>query len=144
MLRTSSTGVSAVESVQVVDVDVLGAQAAQAGFTSLNQMMAGRSHVVRPFTQAERGLGRDQDILTASLDGFAENLLGEAIGVNIRGVEEINAGFQADGDEASSFGYIARAPGAKEFSSSAECASAKTECGYFQAGAAQLSEFHRK
>ena len=82
--------------------------------------------------------------MAASFDGLAKDFFGEAVGIDVGGVEEIDAGFHADIDQAGGFGHVARSPRAEEFSASAEGASAKTECGYFQAGAAQLSEFHRR
>jgi hypothetical protein len=75
-------------------------------------------------------------------DGFTKDLLREARGINVGGIEKINAGFQADIDQAGGFSYVTRAPGAKKFCATAKRAGAKTECRYFEAGAAELSKFH--
>ena len=110
-------GSERVESVKMVDVDVIGAQASQAGFAGLKQMMARGPEIVRPFAHAKRGLGGNQDILAASCDGFAEDFFGEALRVDVGGVEQIDAGLQTNRDQAGGFGYIASSPGAKEISS---------------------------
>src|SRR6266576_3750779 len=131
-----------VESVEMVDVNVVGTQAAQAGFAGLQQVMPRGSQIVGPFAHPEGGLGGNQYILTAPLNGLAQNLLGQSFRVNVGGVKKIDAGLQADGDEAASLGYVGCSPGAKKLGAPAKCSSAKAEYRYFQSRTAKLSEFH--
>src|SRR5580704_9079409 len=46
-----------VESVHVVDVDVVGVEAAQAGFTGLDHVIAGGAEIVGSVAHSERGFG---------------------------------------------------------------------------------------
>ena len=75
-------------------------------------------------------------------DGFAEDVFGEAVGVDVGGVEEVDAGFDADVDEAGGFCDVGGAPGFEEFVAAAEGAGAEAEDGDFEAGVAELSVFH--
>ena len=73
---------------------------------------------------------------------MAEDFLGEAFGVDVGGVKEIDARVEADVDQASGFGNVAGAPGFEEFGAAPERAGAETENGNLEAGMAKLSELH--
>src|SRR6266852_2277099 len=121
-----------VESVKMVDVNVIGGQTTQTGFTGLQQVMPRRSQIVRVFTHSKRGLGRDQNIVAAPRNCFPKNFFREAFGVNVGSVKEVDAALQTDGDEAAGFSYVGCAPGAKKLRSPTKCPGAKTERGHLQ------------
>ena len=64
-------------------------------------------------------------------DRFAENRLREAVGINVRRVEQVYARFQADIHEARSFCNVARSPRFEELASTAKRTRPKTESGNF-------------
>src|ERR1700740_3321665 len=107
-------------------------------------MMTRRAQIVRARgrAHAERGFGRDQDLLAPAGDRLAENGFGKSVRVNVSRVEEIHARFEADVDQARGLVHIACAPGAEEFVAPAKRARAKTQDGNLQSGTSKLSEFH--
>ncbi len=129
-----------VEAVQGVDVDVVGIQAAQAGFAGAEQMMARRADVVRVVAHAEGRLGRDDHLAAATGNRLAENFLGDAVRVNVGGVEHGDARVQANVDEARRFVHVGFAPRAEEIAPSAERRRAEAEYRDFEA--ADQSRFH--
>ena len=76
-----------VEAVHVVDVDVVGAEAAEAGFDGFQQVDAGGADVVDVGADAEGGFGGDEELVAAAFDGLAEDFFGEAVGIDVGGVE---------------------------------------------------------
>ena len=63
-------------------------------------------------------------------------------GIDVGGVEDIDAGVEADVDEARGFGDVGVAPGLEEFVAAAERAGAEAENGDLQTRIAELSVFH--
>src|ERR1700739_5022946 len=126
-------GSELVEAVHVVDVDVIGVEAAEAGFGGADDVIAGGTGVVWPLAETKRGFGGNEKILALAVDGLAEDFLGEAVGINIGSVEEIDASFETDINQALRFVNSGFAPGLKEFGAAAEGAGAKAELGNFEA-----------
>jgi|SRR5580704_22928 hypothetical protein len=99
-LKSFFDGRERVEAVHVVDVDVVDAEAAEAVFAGLNQMMARGAEVVRAVAYAEGGFRGNENAIAFAGDGFAEDFFGEALGIDVGGVEEVDAGVEADVDKA--------------------------------------------
>ncbi len=76
------------------------------------------------------------------LDGLAEDLFREAVGVDVGGVEEVDARLHADVDELARLVDVGFAPGLEKLVATAKGSSAEAEFGDFQAGVAELSEIH--
>ena len=76
-------------------------------------------------------------------DGFAHNLLGTTIRVNISRIEKIDARVQADIDQLASPFDVGIAPRSKEFVTAAESAGSETQCRNFQARLTKLFVFYR-
>jgi len=133
-----------VEAVEVVNVHIIGVEAAQAGFEGDPEMVAGGAEVIGPVAHWECGLGRDEGLVALALKGFAEDFFRSAAGVHVGGVKEVDAGFEADVDEATGLGNVGLTPGfeVEELAAATEGAGAETECGYFEAGASQKTIFH--
>src|SRR4030088_369955 len=104
----------------MIDVDVIGMKAAKIGCTSLNQGRAERAEIVRSLAHAERGLCRNQNRSSTACHGLAQDFLGSALRIDVRGVEKIDASFKANIHQASSFGNVAVAPGREEVAASAK------------------------
>ena len=102
-----------VETVELEQVDVVGAEPAQRTVDGLEQMLPRGADVVGPITEAEGRLGRDQHLVAAALDGFPEHALGFAERIDIRGVEHRHAGFETDVQKAPRLGRVGRAPRGK-------------------------------
>ena len=128
--------------MQMVDVYIIGAQPAQAGFERPAQMVARGADVIRPVAKAKCCLGGDQRPVALAVQSLAQHLLRVAIGVNVRRVEEVDAGLQANVNQPSRFLYIGRAPCFEKIVATAKRTGTKTECGNFEAGASQQSIFH--
>ena len=141
-LQSLFDGSERVEGMHVVDVDVVDREAAETVFAGLDEVLARRAEIVGAVAHGESGFRGDKNAVAFAGDSFAEDLFGEAAGVNVGGVEEIDAGFEANVDEARGFGDVAGAPGFEKFVAAAEGAGAETENGNLQAGMAELSEFH--
>src|SRR2546429_679039 len=105
-------------------------------------MLSRRPDVVGAVAEAERRLGRNQNLVAAALDGLAENALGLAERIDVRGIEHRHAGIEADIQKAARFGRVSGAP-CREAANAAEGTGPKTQGGYHQARAAQASVFHR-
>ncbi len=95
--------------------------------------MARRSQIVGAFifVHAEGSFRGNQHLTAFTLDRLAENFFGHAIGIDIGGVKEVYAGFEADIHQARGLRNVAAAPRFKKFGAAAKRAGAETENGYF-------------
>jgi hypothetical protein len=69
-------------------------------------MVARGAHVVRPVTQTKRRLGGDKRPVALALQSLAQHLFRAAIGVNVGGIEEVDAGLQTDVDQPPRFLHV--------------------------------------
>ena len=90
----------AVRLVADVEVDVVGAQAAQAGLARLDQVLARESNVMRRGAHAHEGLGRQDEVVAPAHQRLAEDLLGGAERIDVGGVERRHARLAADVEDA--------------------------------------------
>jgi len=114
--------------VHVVDVDVVGAEASERGFTGGDEVIARGAEIIGKFGRgysAEGGLRRDEELVASAFDGSAENFFGGSVGVAVGSVEEVDAGIEAEGDEIFCFFELGGAPGFEEFVGAAESAGAE-------------------
>jgi len=112
--------------MHVVNVHVVGAQAAQARFKGATQMVARSAAVVGTGAGGKERLGGDQRLVALAPKCFAENLFGAAIRVAVRCVEQVHACFKADIDQFGRFCDVGASPGFEKLIGAAECAGAKT------------------
>ena len=83
--------------VHLVEVDVIGAQPAQARLALLDQMMPGQAPVIGSGADRHPDLGGDQGALAApALEDFAKHFLRRPIGIHIRRVEQVHAMIERD------------------------------------------------
>ena len=99
-----------IEAVQLIQVDVVGAQPTQTAFDRANEVVARRADVVRSRAGSEGALGRDEHPIAPALDRLAEDLFGQAGGVDVRRVEHRQARVEADVDQPGRVGDVASRP----------------------------------
>jgi hypothetical protein len=131
-----------IEAVQLEEIDIVGAEPAQAALDRTQQMVTRGADIVRPLAGAEGRLGRDDDAVAAAGDGLAQDLLGQAVGVDVGAVEHGEAGLEADIDQAGGLPHVAFAPGAEELVAATERTRAEAQCRHLESRSAQQSVFH--
>ena len=86
-----------IELVHVVEVDVVGLQAAQAGLDGAPHVEAGEAALVGSVADRVGDLGGQHPAVAGLLEGAADHLLGAAVGVDVGRVDEVDAGVRARG-----------------------------------------------
>jgi hypothetical protein len=109
---TSSTGVEASKACSWKIS--IWSEPLQRSIHRADQAGARRAPVVRPVAGRQAGLGGDQHVLAPPLDRLAEHLFRSAGRIDVGGIEEVDAGFQADIDKAAGLFDIGRAPVAEQ------------------------------
>ena len=120
-----------VESVDTVDVDVVRMEPAQTRFTRTNQIMSRRTHIIRSIPHWKRTFGKNEHVIPARTQSFAENFLGQTIRIHVSRIEKVHACFQADVDEFRGLCDVAATPRAEEFIAATKRSGAKTQDGDF-------------
>jgi hypothetical protein len=126
--------------VDLVEVDVIGLEAAEAGVDGVHDVAAGGADVVAAGAGAAEGLGGDDDLSAGDVqvfEGLTEGLFAFALGVDIGGIEEVDADVDGGLDELVGSGLVDGADGAEEASAAVEGHGAKTERGDEEAGVAE-------
>ena len=117
--------------MDLVEVDILRAQAAEAVFDLLAEPCGGQVGEDAAVVPIQANLGSDVEGLAAAVSahGLADDLLGAPVAVDGRGVDEVDAAL--DGAQAGGDGYFFgdRAP-----VQSADGPGAQADAGYFHAG----------
>jgi hypothetical protein len=62
-----------IEGMQLQQIDIIGAEPAQRRVGRPDQARPRCAGVIRALTQGQRGLGRDQNLVAAALDGLAQH-----------------------------------------------------------------------
>src|SRR5690606_12550341 len=119
--------------VNLVQVDVVGVQPAQAGLDAVHDALAGRPPLVGPVAHGVAHLGGHDDLVAAAFDGPADGLLGPAAGVRVGGVDEVDAQVQRPVNDALDAGRVHLA---------AELVRADTDNRNLKTGAAQSAILH--
>ena len=131
-----------VESVQLIQVDVVGSQTFKAPVHRLGDVMPGGPHVVRPFAAAEGPFGRDQHLVTPASDGLAEDFFRRPAAVDVGRVEHRQPRLEADVDQLRRFDDVAAAPGFEEVAFASERAGPIRQGGHHQTGRSESAIFH--
>ncbi len=132
-----------VPTVDLVEIDVIHAEAAQARVDLGEDRFARQPGAVRAGAHPAINLGGDDDLVAAGklLDCAAEDFLAVAERVAVRGIEEVDAGFERALDERSALLFAERpcvvAPVTAPITHAAEADARDLE-----AGAAELCVLH--
>ena len=99
-----------VVAVELVEVDIVGAEAGEGVLNLGHDRLAGQALAVRTGTHGVAQLGRDHDVVAVRevAQGSAEDLLARALRVDVRGVEEVDAGVQGVPNERAGVGLAER------------------------------------
>src|SRR3546814_15806065 len=106
-------------------------------------MLARRADIVRAIAHAQRGLGRHDHAFASALDRRAEDRLRSAVGIHVGGIDEVDAGVEADVDDASRLFDVGVAPGAEQRSLAPAGSGAEAGRGYLRAPGPGLPLFPR-
>src|SRR5665213_1932841 len=104
-------------------------------------MKTGGAQIIRTGPRAKGALGRYEHLFASAANGGAENLFGEALRIDVGGVEHRQPRFETDRDQAGGLLDARRAEGF-EYTTPAESPGAETQNGDLQSRTAQLSIFH--
>ena len=107
--------------MKLQQIDVVAGETAQRGVDGAHQMHAAVPDVVRSATAAVAGLGCDQDVVASRAQRLAEHRLAFSLGVDVGGVEQVDARVERDAHDAIRFflgepayHLVERVPGAAE------------------------------
>jgi hypothetical protein len=96
--------------MDLVEVDVVGAQAREAVIDLGEDRLTGQAAAVRTGTHLAVDLGGEDDLVAVGHvgEGVADDLLGRAIGVDVGGVEEVDPGVERPLDDLPTLGLRQR------------------------------------
>jgi hypothetical protein len=121
-----------VGTVDLVEVDAIRLQPAQAVLDLPHQPPPGVATHVAVLTHRRMGLGGEHDVVAAaSGEGCADDLLGFAGRVHVGGVDEVDAGIEGAMDDGDRVVVVAVAPGAEHHGAEAQRADVhpcRSEC----------------
>jgi hypothetical protein len=120
-------------------------QALQAGLAGLDQMRPAAAAGIGALAHAAVRLGRQHEFVPGHagiLQGLAGDLLGQAVGIDVGGVEEVDPGIERPGDKAVGVGLAEIADLAPDVAAAAERHGSETELGDEQAGRAEFLHVH--
>ena len=130
----------AIEAVDLVEVDVFELQALQARLHLREDVDARRAAAVRTLRHAAEHLRRDDDVIPRDAE-IAESLPGdrlrEAGGIDVRGVDEVDAGIESRAQQAVDLLLLQRSDLLPHAFAAAEGHGAEAEFGDEQAGLAE-------
>ena len=123
-------GGDGVVAVDLVEVDVVGLEAVEAGVDCVHDVAAGGADVVAARAGAAEDLGGDDDLSAGDvqvLEGLAEGFFALAFGVDVGGIEEVDAGVDGGFDELVGSGLVDGADGSEEAGAAMKGHGAETE-----------------
>src|SRR3984893_5723274 len=132
-----------VPAVDLIEIDVIGAEASKAVIDLAHDRHARQAAAVRPLPHPPVDLGRDDDLVAAGqiLDRPAEDLLAAAEGMPVRRVEEIDAALESPLDERATLRLV-DAPGMIASFGDAIAHAAEADPRHLQTRAAELYVLH--
>ena len=128
--------------MQVVHIDVVGAQPLQRALERLDQVVARRAHLIRAVAGAKSRLGRYYHRVASSGDRFAENFLGLPVGIDIGAVKKVKTRLQADIHQTARLVDSSRTPRREHSGAVVRCPGTQTEDRHHKPRAAKQSLFH--
>jgi len=127
--------------VDLVEVDVVGAQPAEAGVALRHDVHAREPDLVRPVAHPAAHLRGHDDIRPPHAERGAEHFFRPADRVDVGGVEEVDAGVQRPMDECVRL-LLAEGADRLEHADAPERHGAKTELRDIDAGVREKTMFH--
>ena len=132
-----------IEAMDLVEVDIIGAEPAQALIDLEQDVFAGQTGAIRAGAHSIKDLSGDDHFLASReiVERAAENLLALADRVAIGGIEEIDAGFKRLLDERAAL-FLAERPLVEATIAATVAHATKAEPGDIEPGAAQFGVSH--
>ena len=115
-------------SVHLVEVDPVGAEAAERVLDRLDDPTARAAAVVGVLAHRHEELGGEHDVVAAALERLADDLFGLAGRVDVGGVDEVDPGVQRAVDDADRVVVVGVAPGAEHHRAEAQLARPGRRC----------------
>ena len=84
--------------MHLVEVYVVGAQALKAGLCRAEDVVARQPGVILLVAHGEADLGGHEYVIAVGSEGFAQDLFGQAVGVDVGGVDQVDAGVAGKAD----------------------------------------------
>ncbi len=84
--------------MELIKIDVISPKPAQAFFAFSDQMVPRGAAFVRAIANDHPGFGRNEHIIPATFQNFAENFLRQSVGITIGRIEQIDTRFEAELD----------------------------------------------
>jgi hypothetical protein len=106
--------------VDLVEVDPVGAEPPQRVLDRPDDPAPRAAAAVRVLAHRHEELGREHDVVAPALERLADDLLRLAGGVDVGGVDEVDAGAERAVDDADRVIVIGVAPGAEHHRAEAE------------------------
>src|SRR4030095_7712682 len=88
-----------VKTVELIQIDVVGAEPAQASLDGVDQVIPRRAHLVGAGASAEGPLRGNQDLMAASLESLSQDLLCLSARIHVRRIKHGGAGIETEIDE---------------------------------------------
>src|ERR1035438_4983109 len=135
-------GCDGIETVQLKQVNVIGAEPFKGTFHGTDQIKARGGALLQPDSATKCRLGGNKHLVTPTGDGFAKNFLRQSSRINVSAIEHIQAGFKAYVHETRGFRHAAVSPRGKEFAFAAKRAGTEGQHRDFESRTTKLSIFH--
>src|SRR5262249_50482559 len=132
-----------IKAMDLVEVDIIGAESAQALIDFEQDVLAGQTGAIGAGAHSVKDLGGNDHLLASReiLERAAENLFALADGIAIRGIEEIDAGFQRLLNERAAL-FLAECPLVEAAIATTIAHATKTEPRDIKPGAAHFGVLH--
>src|SRR5664280_2919517 len=134
-------GCDRIETVQLKQVNVIGAETFKRTFNGADQMKTRGANIIRPVTETKSSFRGNENFVAATGDGFAENFFRQPGGINVGAVEHRQTSFEADVHEPCCFRHAGVSPRGKKIALAAEGAGAECQHRDFESRSAELSVF---
>jgi hypothetical protein len=130
--------------MRLIEVDVVGAQPAQAVVDLPHDRLAGQAAAIGPLAHRVEHLGGDDHVVAGRevADRSPEDFLAAAVGVAVGGVEEVDPELQRLADQRPA-ALLVESPRMLAAIRLAVGHATETQAGDFKAGRAKLDVFHR-
>ena len=110
-----------VVAMDLVEVDPVGAEPAQAVVDLGDDPPAAVAPPVGLLAHRHVDLGGEHDVVAPAGDGLADDLFGLSVRVDVRGVDEVDAGVEGSANDADGLFVVLGAPFAEHHGAEAQC-----------------------
>src|SRR4051794_16650053 len=106
--------------MELIEIDVVGAEALEAHLAGADDLLPRRAIVVRACAHRHAGLRGDEHLVAPALNRLAKDLLRQASRITVGGVEHVRTSRKSYVDKLGGFLDVGRAPLSQNLAASAE------------------------